>query len=94
MFGNVLAILWGLADEAATHRIIRAIVRARANDPYPVRVVCAPIPEEACSGGPTCRGTGRTSPGSTITAGSGRSSARSGQWRWRRRGLAPKAEAS
>jgi hypothetical protein len=47
VFGNVLAILAGLADEAATHRIVRAVVRARANDPYPVRVVCAPILEES-----------------------------------------------
>jgi hypothetical protein len=47
VFGNVLAILAGLADEAATHRIIRAVRRARANDPYPVRAVCAPILEES-----------------------------------------------
>ena len=47
VFGNVLTILAGLADEAATHRIIRAIVRARANDPYPVRVVCDPIVRES-----------------------------------------------
>jgi hypothetical protein len=45
VFGNVLAILAGLADEAATHRIIHAVMRAHANDPYPVRVVCAPILE-------------------------------------------------
>jgi len=47
VFGNVLAILAGLTDEAATHRIIHAIIRARANDPYPVRVVCAPILEKS-----------------------------------------------
>jgi len=47
VFGNVLAILAGLADEAATHRIVHAVMRARANDPYPVRVVCAPILEES-----------------------------------------------
>jgi glycogen debranching enzyme len=47
VFGNVLAILAGLADEAATHRIVHAVVRARANDPYPVRVVCTPILEES-----------------------------------------------
>ncbi|MDH5207145.1 MAG: glycoside hydrolase [Burkholderiaceae bacterium] len=47
VFGNILAILAGLADEAATHRIVRAIVRARANEPYPVRVVCAPIMESS-----------------------------------------------
>jgi glycogen debranching enzyme len=47
VFGNVLAILAGLADEAARHRIIRAILRARANDPYPVRVVCDPIQRQS-----------------------------------------------
>ena len=47
VFGNVLAILAGLADEAATHRIVWAIRRAGANDPYPVRVVCDPILEES-----------------------------------------------
>jgi glycogen debranching enzyme len=47
VFGNVLAILAGLADEAATHRIVHAVMRARANDPFPVRVVCAPILEES-----------------------------------------------
>jgi hypothetical protein len=47
VFGNVLAILAGLADEAATHRIVWAILRAGANDPYPVRVVCDPILEES-----------------------------------------------
>jgi hypothetical protein len=46
VFGNVLAILAGLADEATTHQIIRAVIRARANDPYPVRVVCDPILEQ------------------------------------------------
>jgi glycogen debranching enzyme len=47
VFGNVLAILAGLADEAATHRIVHAVMRERANDPYPVRVVCAPILEQS-----------------------------------------------
>jgi Alkaline and neutral invertase len=43
--GNVLAILCGLADDAARHRVLRALVRAGVSDPYPVRVVCDPIPE-------------------------------------------------
>jgi glycogen debranching enzyme len=47
VFGNVLAVLAGLADEAATHRIIQAAMRARVNDPYPVRVVFRPILEES-----------------------------------------------
>ncbi len=42
-FGNVLALLCGLADEAASGRTLRALERARVNDPYPVRVVCEPI---------------------------------------------------
>ena len=44
-FGNVLAILCGLADDAAGHRTLRALEHAGVNDPYPVRVVCEPIPE-------------------------------------------------
>ncbi|MEO8303894.1 MAG: glycoside hydrolase 100 family protein [Betaproteobacteria bacterium] len=47
VFGNVLAILAGLADEAATHRSIRAVRRERANEPYPVRAVCEPIREKS-----------------------------------------------
>jgi glycogen debranching enzyme len=46
-FGNVLAVLCGLADEAATFRTLRALERARVNDPYPVRVVCDPITEKS-----------------------------------------------
>ncbi|HSD53600.1 MAG TPA: glycoside hydrolase 100 family protein [Burkholderiales bacterium] len=44
-FGNVLAILCGLADDAARLRTLRALERAGVNEPYPVRVVCEPIPE-------------------------------------------------
>jgi glycogen debranching enzyme len=46
VFGNVLALLCGLADDAASHRVIHALVRARVNDPYPVRVTCDPILED------------------------------------------------
>jgi len=45
-FGNVLAVLCGLADDAAAHRTLQALEHAGVNDPYPVRVVCAPITEE------------------------------------------------
>ena len=38
VFGNLLAILCGLADEAAGHRIVQAIRTAQAAEPYPVRV--------------------------------------------------------
>ena len=43
VFGNVLAVLMGLADERATRRTLDALVRARVGDPYPVRVVTHPI---------------------------------------------------
>jgi hypothetical protein len=42
-FGNLLAILLGLADGATVRRILRGLVRAGVHDPYPVRVVCDPI---------------------------------------------------
>jgi len=45
VFGNLLAILCGLAEGAAAGRILRALERARVNEPYPVRVVCDPILE-------------------------------------------------
>jgi hypothetical protein len=44
-FGNVLAVLCGLADEAAGRRTLRALERAGVNAPYAVRSVCDPIPE-------------------------------------------------
>jgi len=47
VFANVLALLTGLADDAAAHRTLRALLRARVHDPYPVRVVCDPIPEQS-----------------------------------------------
>lgn len=45
VFGNVLAVLCGLADEAATHRVLRALEQRQVHEPYPVRVVCDPIME-------------------------------------------------
>jgi len=47
VFGNVLAILFGLADESDAHRVIKALERAKVHEPYPVRVVCDPILEES-----------------------------------------------
>jgi glycogen debranching enzyme len=41
--GNALAVLCGLADDAAAHRTLQALERAGVNDPYPVRTVCDPI---------------------------------------------------
>jgi glycogen debranching enzyme len=45
VFGNVLAVLLGLADARATKRTLDALTTARVNDPYPVRVVTRPIKE-------------------------------------------------
>jgi len=47
VFGNLLAILCGLTDEAAAHRTLRSLDRADVNDPYPVRVICDPIAQES-----------------------------------------------
>jgi glycogen debranching enzyme len=44
VFGNLLALLCGLADSEAARRTLRALDRARVSDPWPVRVVCEPIP--------------------------------------------------
>jgi glycogen debranching enzyme len=43
VFGNVLAVLLGLADGRASTRTLDALTSARVNDPYPVRVVTHPI---------------------------------------------------
>jgi glycogen debranching enzyme len=43
VFGNVLAVLLGLADGPASTRTLDALAKARVNDPYPVRAVTRPI---------------------------------------------------
>jgi hypothetical protein len=43
VFGNVMALLTGLADETLSHRIVRSIEAARASEPYPIRVVLHPL---------------------------------------------------
>lgn len=43
VFGNVLAIQSGLADDAMARRIVNTVFAARAADPYPVRVVLHPL---------------------------------------------------
>jgi glycogen debranching enzyme len=43
VFGNVLAIQSGLADDAMARRIVKTIVDAHAADPYPVRVTLHPL---------------------------------------------------
>jgi Alkaline and neutral invertase len=47
VFGNLLAVLLGLADEAAVKRTLDALAAQRVNAPYPVRVVCEPIVEHS-----------------------------------------------
>ena len=43
VFGNLLALLCGLADPEAVRRTLRALDRAGIAEPWPVRVVCQPI---------------------------------------------------
>jgi glycogen debranching enzyme len=45
VFGNVLAILCGLADAPARSRVLDAIESQAVAAPYPVRAVCEPIEE-------------------------------------------------
>jgi glycogen debranching enzyme len=47
VFGNVLAVLCGIADAAAARRTLEALERAGVSEPWPVRVVCEPILEES-----------------------------------------------
>lgn len=46
VFGNLLAILYGLAGDSRAERIITALDRAKVADPYPIRVVCDPISQD------------------------------------------------
>ena len=46
VFGNVLAILCGLADARATRRTFAALLRAGVDTPYPARSVCTPIEDD------------------------------------------------
>jgi glycogen debranching enzyme len=47
VFGNVLAVLLGLADRRASRRTLDALTKAHANDPYPVRAVTRPIKQSS-----------------------------------------------
>jgi glycogen debranching enzyme len=42
-FGNALALLCGLADERHAKKIIRAMMKDRVHDPYPLQSVVRPI---------------------------------------------------
>jgi glycogen debranching enzyme len=46
-FGNILALLCGLADAKRAGRVIAALRAAAVDDPYPVRVLCDPVPPES-----------------------------------------------
>ncbi|MBX3619100.1 MAG: glycoside hydrolase [Rhizobacter sp.] len=43
VFGNVLAVLYGLADESMSREILKTLNQARVSEPYPIRVVMHPI---------------------------------------------------
>jgi glycogen debranching enzyme len=43
VFGNVLAVLLGLAGARGSRRTLDALTRSRVHDPYPVRAVTRPI---------------------------------------------------
>ncbi|MDB5806486.1 MAG: glycoside hydrolase [Betaproteobacteria bacterium] len=43
VFGNLLTVLLGLTDAAATSRVLDALAARGVADPFPVRVVCEPI---------------------------------------------------
>jgi len=43
VLGNLLAVLFGLADDAQANRVVRALTRAKADRPWPMRAVCRPI---------------------------------------------------
>jgi glycogen debranching enzyme len=43
VFGNLLAIHYGLADETTGHRIVKTLQAAHSADPYPIRVVLHPM---------------------------------------------------
>jgi hypothetical protein len=45
--GNLLAVLYGVADRARAARVLAALRREHAAEPYPVRAVCRPIDEES-----------------------------------------------
>jgi hypothetical protein len=46
VFGNLLAVLFGLADEGRGSRILRALRRSGVHRPYPMRAVVSPIEKD------------------------------------------------
>jgi len=47
VFGNVLAVLCGLANKTHARRILDTITAAQAHDPWPVRVVLHPLTRDS-----------------------------------------------
>jgi hypothetical protein len=43
VFGNLLAVLCGLASESMGHRLVKTVETAKASEPYPIRVVLKPM---------------------------------------------------
>jgi glycogen debranching enzyme len=43
VFGNLLAIFYGLAGDSRAHEILQALLMAGVSDPYPIRSVTRPI---------------------------------------------------
>lgn len=46
VFGNVLAILAGLASDTMAHAIVQTVRAARADQPWPIRVTLHPLDED------------------------------------------------
>jgi hypothetical protein len=46
VFGNVLAVLSGVLDEAESRRVLETVRAANASDPYPIRVVLRPLDKD------------------------------------------------
>jgi len=46
-FGNVLALLYGLMEEDGEQRTLRAIIKSRVHEPYPMRVTVRPIRKQS-----------------------------------------------
>src|SRR6185503_1932520 len=46
-FGNALAVIYGLAQPPLARKILRALMRARVHQPYPLRAVVRPIRERS-----------------------------------------------
>ena len=43
VFGNLLAIIYGLASDSMSHGIVQSLIAANAAEPYPIRVVLHPL---------------------------------------------------